>query len=204
MTAVPRPSAALVPPALVGLRFALGPVVYVAIAHQAPAAVVVTLLTAGFCSDVFDGVIARRLGTATPALRKADSYVDICYYAWVAAAAWLAAPGVIAAYAWPLVGLAVLQLLCWGLDVAKYGRIATYHAYSAKAWGIALFLVSAAVLGFRTDGPFVWLMIAAGVVSLLEGIAMTWVLPSWTHDVWHLGQAIALAHAQTASRDGAR
>ena len=45
-------------------------------------------LIAAFLSDVFDGIMARRLGIATPRLRRLDSLADSLFYASAAFAAW--------------------------------------------------------------------------------------------------------------------
>ena len=37
-------------------------------------------LIAAFLSDVFDGILARRLGVATPTLRRLDSIADSVFY----------------------------------------------------------------------------------------------------------------------------
>ncbi|MDB5099019.1 MAG: CDP-alcohol phosphatidyltransferase [Cyanobacteria bacterium RYN_339] len=181
-----------IPVLLIVLRFLLGPALYALVAANAPGVWVIAGATAGFLSDVFDGIIARRLGVATERLREADSWTDTWYYIWVAAAAWRANPETIAAYAVPLLAVLGLQALCWAIDFAKYRRFATYHQYSAKLWGITLFLAAVALLGFRQAGPFLWLTIAAGALSLVEGIAMTLVLPRWTHDVKGLWHALEL------------
>ena len=50
-------------------------------------------MVAAFLSDVLDGVIARRTGTATPALRYADTIVDTIFYVAAAVALGVAVPG---------------------------------------------------------------------------------------------------------------
>jgi CDP-diacylglycerol--glycerol-3-phosphate 3-phosphatidyltransferase len=110
----------------------------------------------------------------------------------VAAAAWRANPETIAAYGTPLLLVLGLQAANWVLEFAKYRRFCTYHAYSAKLWGITLFLAAVWLLGFRQPGPFLWGAIAGGVLSLGESILMTLVLPRWTHDVRGLWHALEL------------
>lgn len=46
------------------------------------------MLSAAFLSDVFEGVIARRLGIATPGLRRLDSAADTLFFVAVAIVAW--------------------------------------------------------------------------------------------------------------------
>jgi CDP-diacylglycerol--glycerol-3-phosphate 3-phosphatidyltransferase len=188
------------PAALIVLRFTLGPAVMAMVAAGVAGPWLIAAATAGFLSDIFDGVVARRLGVATERLRVADSWVDTWYYVWVAAAIWRGSPEVVAAYGTPLLVVVGLQGANWLLEFAKYRRFCTYHAYTAKLWGITLFLAAVWLLGFRQPGPFLWGAIAGGVLSLGESLLMTLVLPRWHHDVKHLGHALELRreHARAA------
>lgn len=189
-----------IPAGLIGLRFALGPVVYGLAAVGAGALPMALATTAGFLSDVLDGVVARRLGVATAGLREADSWVDTWYYLWVAAAAWRAAPDLVAAWAWPLAGLLGWQAFQMVVDGVKYRRVSSYHAYLAKAWGVSLYAAAVALLAFHTAGAWLWLAIALGVASIAENIAITLILPRWTNDVKGIWLAPALRREQVAER----
>ena len=52
--------------------------------------------SAAFVSDIFDGVVARRMGIATPGLRHADTLVDTAFYVAAAVAMYVAVPRVFA------------------------------------------------------------------------------------------------------------
>lgn len=69
---------------------------------------------------------------------------------------------------------------------------ASYHTYSAKAWGVTLFLATSALFGFNYGGLTLWLAIAVGIVHTVEEIAMTLVLETWTHDVLSIVHAVRL------------
>ena len=85
-----------------------------------------------------------------------------------------------------------IQCLVAHLARLKYGRKASYHLWSAKAWGVALFAGATALLSF--DGGSAWfaLMLWPGVIENLEGLAVTAILPTWTHDVPTLIHAVRL------------
>ena len=77
-----------IPLLLTALRAALGPVV-VAMSLVAPSRLAFgACLVIAFLSDVFDGIIARRLGIATPALRRLDSIADTVFYVGATFAVW--------------------------------------------------------------------------------------------------------------------
>jgi CDP-diacylglycerol--glycerol-3-phosphate 3-phosphatidyltransferase len=45
---------------------------------------------------------------------------------------------------------------------------------------------------FDYAGPFLWIALCIGVVSELEGIVISLILPRWTHDVKGIKMALAL------------
>jgi len=189
----------LLPVFLVILRFCLGPTVFW-MAHQGlPRPWIFAAVAVASLSDLMDGIIARRLKVATERLRVADSWVDTWYYVWIAVTVWQLRPDVVWAYRFPLLSVLGMQLLCRAIDLLKYRRFATYHAYTAKAWGFALFFATAALLAFDHIGPTLWLAVVMGWVSLIEGIAITLILPHWTHDVLSVWHALRLRESQLAA-----
>ncbi|GAB4467364.1 MAG: hypothetical protein OHK0037_24090 [Elainellaceae cyanobacterium] len=147
---------------------------------------------AAFLSDIFDGVIARRLSVSTARLRAADSWADVTLYLCLAVAAWRVHPEILVAFRWPLLSVVAVQLLWWVMNLAKYGKPASYHTYSAKLWGITLFFASIALFGFGQGGVALWAAVAVGLVHTIEEIVMTLVLPTWQHDVLSLAHALRL------------
>ena len=170
------------PLALTLLRLALAPLMVLLSGRPHPL-LFGLILTAAFLSDIFDGVLARRLGVATAFLRRLDSAVDIVFYLGVGIALWRLRPEVVRAHGWLLISVIGLELLRLGRERLKHGRKASYHLWSAKAWGLALFIGALMLLSF--DGGSVWfgLMLWPGVFENLEGLAVTALLPVWTHDV---------------------
>ncbi len=83
------------PITLVGMRFALAPLLVLdALDHRTSFWFIIGYVIA-VLSDVFDGIIARRLKVSTALLRQADSWADICLYLCMAISIWLVYPQVI-------------------------------------------------------------------------------------------------------------
>jgi len=141
------------------------------------------VFVAAFLSDVLDGMIARRLGVSTSRLRYADTWADITLYLAVLVSAWLTHKATLMALGWPFALLLASTAASWGVDLLKYWRLSSYHPWSAKAWGVTLAIAIVALFGWNYTGWAMWLMIGVGVLSNLECIAMSLVLPRWTHDV---------------------
>lgn len=170
------------PAALIGLRIILGPVILVCCLSKAAPAIILAILLAAMLSDIFDGVIARRLKVVTANLRVADSWTDAWFFVCVGVSAWLTSGAVIRAFWIPLAAELTLQLASYAFDLVRYKRIASLHAYSTKVWGFTLYLAAGGLLAFHS-GVLVWLMFGVGLVSAADALAIKLILPGWHHDV---------------------
>jgi CDP-diacylglycerol--glycerol-3-phosphate 3-phosphatidyltransferase len=173
----------LLPWLLVLSRIVLAPVaVWMALAH------VSNLLWMGqfafaALSDWLDGKLARRWGTATAGLRQADSIADTVYVLAVAVSLWFSHPAIVQTHRWGIGLVIALELLRYPLDWWRFGRGASYHALSAKLFGVSLLVAVSAIMLSGDAGPFLWIALAIGILSELEGMWISLVLPRWTHDV---------------------
>ncbi len=169
--------------ALVALRAVCGPAILACAALGVPGSALAGIVTIAFVSDVVDGVVARRLGVATEALRRADSLVDAAFYVCATLGVALRVPSAIADHR---------------IGIARYGRIAAYHMWSAKAWGVALWLGFSVTFTTGRAGAAFQAALVLGLLADLEGLAASLVLPTWHHDVPTLWHAMALARGERA------
>ena len=189
------------PASLILLRFALGPLLLLDARDGRTGIWFGIGLIAALLSDIYDGIIARKLGVATAKLREADSWVDGWFCCWVAACAWIAHREIIIELTWVLVFWFATDSIALIFDWIKFRRFASYHAYSAKLAGLLLFLSTFAL--FVCGGNLVFLTLAFGVATLshLERLAISVLLPRWTPDVpscWHaLGRRASIEEEQS-------
>jgi CDP-diacylglycerol--glycerol-3-phosphate 3-phosphatidyltransferase len=177
--------------ALTLLRLALAPALVVLVRAGAPGLVLAAALVTGFVSDVLDGAVARRAGVVTPFLRRLDSSVDTVFYLGVAYAAWHRHPDALRALALPILVVVGAEALNYALAYAKFRREASYHARSARLWGLLLFL---ALLALLATGSAALLPVAlvAGLLAQAETLAITLVLREWRHDVPSVWNALRI------------
>ena len=139
-----------IPWSFVIYRLLLGPVIVLASSRSSSPEVWLGLLfISGPVSDIFDGVLARRFGTATAALRISDTIVDIIFYLFVLAAVLVIHPASVRQRAWLISAVILLEAARLVLDLIKFGRIASYHTYSAKLFGLLLMFAVGWLLSFR-------------------------------------------------------
>jgi CDP-diacylglycerol--glycerol-3-phosphate 3-phosphatidyltransferase len=192
-----------IPLLLTSIRAALAPVVVIlALFYPFPSfdpsrAAFGFCLVAALLTDVFDGILARRLGIATPGLRRLDSVADSLFYAAATFAAWRLYPSAIAERLVPIAVLVVLEIARYAFDAAKFRREASYHMWSSKLWGLALFAAYFALLACGSD-RFMTAAILIGIAADLEGLAISVVLRSVKNDVPTLLHAIRMARDERA------
>ena len=149
-------------------------------------------LFVGLLSDVFDGIVARRIGVATTKLRRADTIVDSLFFTALLIAAWFTHPDLFQKYIVGLVILIGLKVVRMGFEYLKYRRETAYHMWSTKVWGISIFLAMTMLwLGVEIEFFFV-LAIVIGIVTNLEGFVASIILPTWHHDLPSLVHAVRL------------
>jgi CDP-diacylglycerol--glycerol-3-phosphate 3-phosphatidyltransferase len=162
----------LLPPSLIALRVALGPLIILGAIQSWPGALMVAMLTAGTLSDIFDGIIARRLGTATPRLRQADSAADLLFWVCVIIATELQTGGFLFRHAWGLAALALSEAACYAISFRRFHRPPATHSYAAKLWGLLLFAGFAALLAGAPSPIFINLILAFGILVNAESFTI--------------------------------
>ena len=184
-----------VPLLLTVLRAALAPVmIMLALNPPSSAGFAICLITA-LLSDIFDGKIARRLGIATPNLRRLDSIADSIFYAAATYCLWLLHPEIIIGNLPPLLLLLALELARYVVDFIKFKKEASYHMWSAKLWGLFLFAGFFSALVFDATGWPVYLAIYGGLLADCEGLLISFILPHWKNDVPTFVHALRIRRA---------
>lgn len=179
----------LIPWTMVIGRATLGPIVILGERCRWNGVALAALVLTALLSDIFDGVLARRWKTDTAALRLSDSLADTAFYLCVAAAIGFRMPAVWHQCRSGLLLVIGCEALRLTFDLIKFGKPASYHSYLAKSWGLVL--ATAVMFAFATQHASMWLTAAVvlGVLSNLETLAMSIMLPVWRHDVKTLAGA---------------
>jgi CDP-diacylglycerol--glycerol-3-phosphate 3-phosphatidyltransferase len=182
------------PEVLIAFRAACAPAIVTLACFGFSGPVLAAVLVAAFLSDVFDGAIARVTGRATAALRHADTRVDTLFYAAAALAMRVAVPAAFAGTALAVALLITMHVSRATFELAKFGRLASYHMWSSKALGVLIVLTMTTV--FETGQPTVLTQIAlwAAIGNEIEGFSASVMLPAWTADVPSALHAYRIRH----------
>ena len=161
----------------------------------------VTLLTIGLLTDVFDGIIARRLNISTQRLRRMDSTIDVVFFVAVAAATYIQCTSFFKTNWLKLTILIASEALTYVVSFVKFRKEIATHSIGAKVWTLFLFATLVQIIlqcqsGWLFDTCF-WL----GIVTRVEIIAIILILKKWTNDVPTLCHAIQLRHNKPIKRN---
>ena len=185
---------------LTAMRALLGPPTIVLAQVRADGPLIAVALLAAIVSDVYDGRIARRFGMDGAELRRLDSVADSIFYVCAAIALWIAHPDIVAAHALLLGGFFGMQLAGYLVDLLKFGRDTSYHAWSARLTGALLFVAATVIFCLGRAGPWLSIALVAGMLSHLDAFAITMVLPEWRHDVHSIRAALEIRDAVMRGR----
>ena len=190
------------PNAFSATRLALVPVLLLLAAAGAPNAFV-AVLTAAFATDAIDGFLARRFRLESPLGAKLDSRADMALWLSLPVATWLLRPDFVRAEIAPIALLLASLALPLVAGVAKFRRAPSYHTWLAKGTSVVL---AGALLSIYLDGPL-WpfqLATALAVLSALEEVAITALLPELRCDVRSWRAARRIRHSCNAQHDSFR
>lgn len=140
------------------------------------------LMIIGLLTDVFDGIIARKLGISSEKLRVWDSNADQFFWlSVIGSVIYLRFPEVKTLYV-PILIIAVLEASTYGFSYLKFKRTIATHSLLAKLWTLTILAFLIELTLYQTTATFL-LCFGIGVISRLEILAIILGLKKWTTDV---------------------
>lgn len=162
--------------------------------------IAVTLFTVGLLTDVFDGIIARRLNISTSNLRRLDSTIDQTFFVLVAISTFINSKQFFYDNQVELIILVSIEVLAYLVCYLKFRKEIATHSISSKVWTLILFATIIQVMVIKDSTVLFQFCFYIGIITRLEIIAILFVLRKWTNDVPSLYQAILLRHGKPIKR----
>jgi CDP-diacylglycerol--glycerol-3-phosphate 3-phosphatidyltransferase len=164
----------LLAPVILGLAYFIG---------ENAKITIVILMYLGLISDILDGIIARKQNISSAKLRRMDSQTDMIFWLSIGFSTWILYPKLISdnsTVIWMILGM---EIACYVISLIKFKKETCTHAFLSKLWGITLLIAFTSLIGFNHAGiPFA-LAIIMGLISHIDRILITLILPKWTHDI---------------------
>ena len=159
------------------------------------------LLVAGLVTDVFDGIIARKLGISTVKLRRLDSIVDQVFWISAMVAAFIICRDFFKTNAVPLVLLLSAEAITYGVSYIKFKKEVATHAISSKIWTITIL---AALIQIISSCNSTWLFMTCfyvGMITRVEIMAILLLISKWENDVPSVYHAIQIRKGKSINRN---
>lgn len=160
----------------------------------------VTLVSIGLLTDIFDGIIARRLGVSDMQLRRLDSIVDQVFWIAVAAAACIRYPLFFKEQRYPVSLLIGAELLAYLVCYIRFRKEVATHAISSKIWTLILFATLLQTLATGSSHLLFNICIVTGLITRAEIILILLVIRKWTNDVPSVFHAFRLRKGKEIRR----
>lgn len=174
-----------IPYILIAIRFILAPVI-ISLAYLNGAEsrfLILGLMYFGLLTDIFDGIIARKVGVSSEKLRRLDSQTDLVFWLSLGFASYFLNPELIK-NEWPAILLIfAMEALCYLISFMKFRKETCTHAFLSKMWGLSLLIAFTYLIGFQQAGWAFYLAVGLGFISHLDVILIILLLPKWQYDV---------------------
>jgi phosphatidylglycerophosphate synthase len=162
--------------------------------------IAVPLLIIGLLTDIFDGIIARRMNISTQQLRRLDSNVDQVFFISVTIATYIQCPTFFNSnYVW--IGLLLAtEGLTYLVSYIKFKKEIATHSIGAKLWTLVLVATLIEIM-MRCESPYLFMICFwAGMITRLEILSIILTLKTWTNDVPTWYHALALRNGKEIKR----
>ncbi|WP_316765404.1 CDP-alcohol phosphatidyltransferase family protein [Pedobacter frigiditerrae] len=183
-----------IPYLLILFRFLLAPTIIILsfLMREDAAYIVLTLMFLGLFSDIFDGIIARKMKIDTEKMRRLDSQTDLIFWLSIAFSCYLIYPALIKENWIGVIAVVAMEAMCYMVSLIKFGKETCTHAFVSKMWGLTLLATFTCLLGFAYGGWMMKTCIVLGLISQLDVILIILFLPKWKHDIPSFYHAILI------------
>ena len=161
----------------------------------------ISLLTIGLLTDVFDGIIARKLNISSEKLRRLDSGIDQVFFISVAIATYIQCPDFFKLNLVKLIVLFSAEALIYLVSYIKFKKEIATHSIGAKIWTLILFATLVEIMVHCKSVVLFELCLWIGLLTRLEILAIILILKKWTNDVPTIYHAIKLRQGKEIKRN---
>lgn len=174
-----------IPYLLIAIRFILAPIILLLAYFKGVESrfLILFLMYFGLLTDIFDGIIARKVGVSSEKLRRLDSQTDLIFWLSLGFASYFLNTELIK-NEWKGVALIfIMEALCYMISCLKFGKETCTHAFLSKMWGLSLLIAFTCLIGFQQAGWTFYLTVILGFISHIDVILIILILPKWQYDV---------------------
>jgi phosphatidylglycerophosphate synthase len=162
--------------------------------------IAIGLFSIGLLTDIFDGIVARKLNISTQKLRRLDSTVDQIFFVLIAIATFIECKQFFYTNYLKLIILLGAEGLTYLICFLKFKKEIATHSISSKIWTLILFATLIQIIAtFNSTILFQWCFYI-GLATRLEIVIIILFLPKWTNDVPSLYHAVLIRQGKEIKR----
>jgi phosphatidylglycerophosphate synthase len=192
-----------IPILLIYSRLVIGfVIIFLSVPHLSSLRIfIAALIVLGLITDIFDGIIARRLNISSQKLRRMDSSVDQVFWICCLIGAYFVCPAFFTTNWLKLLILVFVEVLTYVVCFIKFKKEVATHAITSKIWTLtimgALINVVLSCNSVILFNVCFWL----GIITRFEIIAILLIIKEWTNDVPSVYHAILLRKGKPIKRN---
>lgn len=154
----------------------------------------------GLLSDIFDGIIARRLNISSPTLRRLDSGVDQFFWLCIVAGCYITCPQLFKDNMLKICILIAMEAGCYAISYIRFGKEVATHAISSKLWTLILLATMIQVTATCSSVILFNICFYLGIATRMEIIGMLLIIKQWTNDIPTIYHAILIRNGKEIKR----
>ena len=144
--------------------------------------IILFLMYAGILSDIFDGIVARKLNVSSQNLRLLDTFVDLLFYISLFAYINSLHLQIVSDNSLLIIIILSLEGLMYFICIVRFKKLPSPHAILSKFWGIYI-VIEFTLLLLDVNGIHFRIALLLGLVAHIDRVLIYSLLRHWDHDI---------------------
>jgi phosphatidylglycerophosphate synthase len=144
--------------------------------------IILSLMYLGLLSDVFDGIIARKLNISTENFRVLDTAFDLLFYFSILFFIISTNQHVFSDHKIFILIIVILEAHMYVISMMRFGKLPSPHAILSKFWGLYI-IVEFTLLICQVRGNHFLISLIVGMFVHVDRVLIYILLRNWEHDI---------------------
>lgn len=161
--------------------------------------IILIIMYLGILTDIFDGIIARKLNISTENFRVLDTVFDLLFYFSILFFIISINQNVFFDNKIVIIIILVLEFLMYIISLLRFGKLPSPHAILSKFWGLYIIIEFSLIL-CQVKGTHFFIALIIGVFVHLDRVLIYILLKNWEHDVPSSYHALMIRQGRNIKR----
>ena len=161
--------------------------------------IVLSLMYLGLLTDVFDGIIARKLNISTVNFRVLDTAFDLLFYFSILFFIITINHHVFSENKIFILIILTLEALMYFISLVRFGKLPSPHAILSKFWGLYI-IIEFTLLICQIRGNHFLVSLIIGMFVHLDRVVIYILLRNWEHDIPSSYHALLIRQGEKIKR----